>query len=87
MDYFQELRVNELLANHATSARREKTAGQVTVLFILLCMDNNRKKLPFSINGIGTIVPVCSKKNITDIIKCYSDFQEIWPIAQEAILH
>ena len=42
----------------------EKKAGQVTVLFILLRMDNNRKKLPFSINGIGTIVPVCSKKNL-----------------------
>ena len=78
--------MNELLANHATSARRENTAGQVTVQFILLRMDNNRKKIPFSINEIGTIVPVCSKK-ITYIIKCYPDLQEIWPNAQEAMLH
>jgi hypothetical protein len=52
MDYFQGLWVNELLANHATSARRENTAGQVIekiqqvkVLFILLRMDSNRKKI------------------------------------------
>lgn len=61
MDYFQELRVNELLVNHATSAKRENTAGQVTVLFILLCsfyVWKITEKNPFFINEIGTIVPV-----------------------------
>lgn len=92
MDYFhfQELWVNEMLANHATPVRREKTAGQVTVLFILLPMDNNRKIYPSLSIKIGTIVPIRSKRKGKKKILISSNviqFQEIWPITREAILH
>ena len=64
----------------------EKKAGQVTVLFILLRMDNNRKKITLLYQwNRHNCARLFQKK--TYIIKCYSDFQEIWPIAQEAILH